>query len=93
MKVFIDNIIIDGQDKGELYIDSDERNYMVNVYNGKTDKQGKAVFTNKGYYTTLASAAKEIVKMEIHRSTASTLHELIRDVERIERYIESKITF
>jgi hypothetical protein len=96
MKVFIEDVtaIVEGVEevKGKMYIESDSMNYMINVYNGKFNDKGVEGYTNKsGYHTSLANVVKALVKMKIHESTASTLSELLQDIERIESYIDSKI--
>lgn len=94
MKVFIDQVVVNGEIKGDLYIESDSMQYMINLHTGaRTDDKGKVtdVYTNKGYYGTLAQAVKGIVKMKIAESQATTLSQLIADIAYIESYIDSKI--
>ncbi|NRF91488.1 hypothetical protein HQN89_10700 [Paenibacillus frigoriresistens] len=91
MKVFIEDIIVKGKVTGKMFIESDSMQYTITVYNGKVSDKGVEAYTNKGYYATLEQAVKQIMRMKISESTATTLSELIQDIKRIERWIESKI--
>jgi hypothetical protein len=91
MKIFIDNVIEDGQDKGELYLEStDDRNINLVQYrlNSKTGKVSAAIL---GYFTDRNSALKRVLKMEVHASTITTIHEVIKDNERIEKKMDAWI--
>jgi hypothetical protein len=93
MKVFIDNVIVDGEVKGKLYLESDEMQFVLKEYNGKVtvNAKGKEVeqYKTHGYYTNVHFALKHFLKMKIMGSTATTLRELQEDIESIRRYIES----
>ena len=92
MKIFIEDVIVDGEFKGKMFIESDSMQYMINIYSGKVNDKGVEAYTNKGgYHATLQQAVKVIMRMKINESTATTLSELIQDIKRIETYIESKI--
>jgi flagellar biosynthesis chaperone FliJ len=83
MKVQIEN---------NLFLESDERNFILREYTGKTDDKGKELSKTHGYYGTVQQALKGLTRMKIKQSTALTLSELIVDVNRIDEYISSKIT-
>jgi len=78
--------------EGNLYLESDELSFIIREYTGKTDKQGKKLCKTHGYFNSIQAAVKHIVKMKVKESTANTLSELIQDVERIEQWIESKLS-
>jgi len=80
------------QIEGQLYLESDERQFVLKQYNGKTDDKGKELFQSKGYFSSIEGAIKHLVKMKLMDSTSSTLSELLREIENIKAYIESKIT-
>lgn len=78
--------------EGNLFLESDERQFIIKEYSGKMDGTGKEMFKSLGYYPTIEQALKGFVNMKIKQSTASTLSELIQDVKRIELYIKSKLS-
>jgi hypothetical protein len=95
MKVFIDDVIENGEVKGKLYIESDERQFVVKEYNGSTttDKKGKVseVYKNHGHFTNIDQCVEHIaLRIKTKESTATTLLELAEDVKSIKRYIRSK---
>lgn len=92
MKVFIDDVYVDGEFKGKIFIESDAMQYMVNIYNGKVTDKGAEIYTTKGFFRTLEQAVKFVVRMKVNDSTATTLSELITDMRRIGEYIESKLS-
>lgn len=75
-----------------LYLESDERCFVIKDYSGKKDVNGKDLYKTHGYYSTIQQAIKKLVQMKIKQTTAQTLSELVTDVKRIELYIESKLT-
>lgn len=77
--------------EGNLFLESDERQFIIKEYTGKMDDKGKELFKAHGYYPTISLAMKSFVSMKIKQSTASTLSELIEDVKRIDLYIKSKL--
>lgn len=76
------------QIEDNLYIESDERQFVIKEYTGKTDKKGTPLFKTHGYYTKVEFALKKLLQMKVKESTATNLAELIQDIKRIERYIE-----
>jgi hypothetical protein len=73
MKVKIQDLYVDGDYKGTLYVESDERQYMLNEYNGKQDKDGRDIYKTHGFYPSVESALQKVLKLRIGRSTAQTL--------------------
>jgi len=84
------------QIEDNLYIESDTYGYQVKLYTGTRfdEKLQKDVdiTTTLGNYNTVKGCAKHILNMKIKESTAVTLPELLQAVERIEAYIDSKIS-
>lgn len=76
-----------------LYLESDERCFVIKEYTGKQDAKGKELFKPCGYFPTIQLAVQKLVQMKIKQSNAVTLFELVSDVERIEEYIKSKLAF
>lgn len=74
-----------------LYIESDDLQFVIRKYNGKEDKNGRPVYTNLGYFTNLSAAIQKLVKIKIKESEATTLRELLIDLRRIERDINEMI--
>ncbi|WP_409341044.1 hypothetical protein [Paenibacillus sp. MBLB4367] len=74
-----------------LFIESDTHNFMIREYKTRNDGKAERVTTH-GYFLSLAGAAKHLVKMKVKQSTATTLQELVSDIQRIEEYIHSKIS-
>lgn len=97
MKVFIDDVIADGEVKGKLFLESDERQFILKEYTGNFTTDAKGVqreqFNSRGYYPNIQSALRHFLKMKIKESTATTLQELATDFESISRYIESKFDY
>ncbi|MGE7880348.1 hypothetical protein [Peribacillus muralis] len=76
-----------------LYIEGDERGIEIRKYTGKFDeKTEKEIFKNYGYFQNVSGAVKKILRMKMAESKATTLSELLEDVQRIEKFIEDKIT-
>ena len=86
MKIHIEN---------NLYIESDGMQFILKEYTGKTTEvKGKEVeqYKTHGYFSSVSGALNKVVKMKIMDSTAQTLGELLREVEGIRKYIETKVT-
>ena len=75
----------------KLYIESDERQFILKEYTGKLDKEGNELYKTIGYFGKVNQALKHLVKLEVMKSEATNVRELIEDVERIEVKIESLI--
>lgn len=84
------------QIENNLYLESDERQFILKEYSGKQsiDKHGVATesFKTIGYYTDVRAAINKLVQMKVMESTAQTLGELLAEFESIRAYIESKVT-
>lgn len=76
------------QIEGKLYIESDDRQFVIKEYNGKFDDKGKELFKTVGYYTSVKDCLTRFLTLKIKESTAATLTELREDIIRVERYIE-----
>ncbi|WP_145413766.1 hypothetical protein [Paenibacillus xylanexedens] len=79
-----------------LFIESDSMQFIIKEYTGKqTVGEGGKVTENyktHGYYSDVKSCLNKIVKMKVMDSTATTLSELLEEVNGIKEYIESKVT-
>jgi hypothetical protein len=75
-----------------LFLESDERNFVIREYTGKQDKKGNDLFKTHGFYSTVQQALNGLVQMKVKQSTAVTLSELVLDIESIKEYINSKVT-
>jgi hypothetical protein len=78
--------------EGSLYLESDEMQFILKEYTGATDKNGRELYKTLGYFPDIRSAVKFLLKRKIMQSTATTLKELLQEVESIHRDIESRIT-
>lgn len=77
--------------KDSLYVESDSTQFIIKRYSGKQDKNGNDLFNTLGFFGSLASVVKYLIKMEMMESEATTLKELLVDIERIEREINRLI--
>lgn len=67
------------------------KEYTGNVYKNKeTGKETESTNTH-GYFTSVQSAVKKLVKMKVMESTATDLKGLLEDVEDIKRFIEERV--
>ncbi|UED70760.1 hypothetical protein [Brevibacillus sp. HD3.3A] len=80
------------QIEGNLYLESDDMQFIIKEYNGKKDATGRELYKTHGYFPSVQSAVKHLVKMKVMQSTAQTLSELHQDALRIEQYVESQLT-
>jgi hypothetical protein len=71
-----------------IYIVSDERQFILKESTGKFDDKGNELYKNLGYFGKVNQALKHLVKLNIMKSEAKNVSELIADVERIESKIE-----
>jgi hypothetical protein len=79
------------QVEDKLFVESDERQFTIKQYTGKFDDKGKELFKSLGHFNTLNQALKHLVKLNIMKSDASTIGELIRGIEKIEKRINELI--
>ncbi|WP_019123794.1 hypothetical protein [Brevibacillus massiliensis] len=75
-----------------LFLESDGLQFIVKEYTGKKDTLGRDLYKVHGYFPTVTSSLNHLVKMKVMQSTAQTLSELVQDIQRIEQYIESKLS-
>ncbi|MCM3488812.1 hypothetical protein M3689_05765 [Alkalihalophilus marmarensis] len=75
------------QIEGNLYLESDSRQFIIKEYSNKQDENGNELFKVKGYFGTLSAAINKLVVMEICKSEASTLKELAADLNWIQKNI------
>lgn len=82
------------QIENKLYIESDDRQFIIKKYTGTFDKTDpeKELFKPLGYYGTLRQAVKAIIKMKLMKSDATTIKELLNELTRIEDEINQLIT-
>lgn len=87
------------QIEGSLYLESDEYQFILKEYTGSFGKprregeQPRAVYKHHGYFPTVESAMLKVLTMKVKDSTAQSLSELIRDVNRIKQEISKSIQF
>lgn len=72
----------------KLYIESDERQYILKEYTGKFDDKNNELYKTLGYFGKVTQVLKHLVKLNIMKTEAENVRELIADVERIEKRIE-----
>lgn len=73
-----------------IYIESDDRQFIIKKY-GKKDKNGNDTYTSLGYFTTLESVCKYLIRLKVFESQATTIKELLDDYRRIEKEIKQLI--
>ncbi len=81
--------------EGDIYISGTGLDFSLQRRTvAKEGKQaGEEIFTSYGYYTSVASCMKALLKEKIMESTATELKGLIADVERIETDLKALINF
>lgn len=79
------------QVEDKIFIESDDMQYILKRYTGKFDKNDKESYKVLGYFNTIQQIVKHLMKMEVMKSTASDLKELLADIERIENRINELI--
>lgn len=78
--------------EGNVFLESDEFQFIIKEYTGSKDKNGNPTYKTHGYFTSLQSAIKALVTMKIKESTAKELETLIEEVRKIYEMIEEKIS-
>lgn len=81
-----------------LFLESDEHQYILKLYNGtfttynegKENEYERENFKTLGYFASVEQAIKKLIDMEIKTSSAENLSELLKDINAIKRWIESK---
>lgn len=82
--------------EGDWFISGDAMDYSLERRSiGKEDtaNEGKELFANKGYFPSVSSCMKALLKERIGESTALDLKGLIADVARIEMDLKALIKF
>ncbi|GEM_PF-1734990 len=75
-----------------IYLESDGTAFSIREYTGKNfNKDGKEIPKVHGNYSTVKSAMNGLIKKKVMETTATTLKELVEDLERIEKFIVSKL--
>lgn len=93
MKVFIEDVIADGEVKGKLYLESDSLNFMIREYNGSVNEKGVEAYKNHGYFSSVVFALNYLIEFNVKKSTAQTLTELRNDIKKIESIISSEFNW
>ena len=87
------------QIEGNLYLESDEYQFILKEYTGRFAKpkqegeEPREISKTHGYFPTVESAMLKVLTMKVKESTATSLRELITDVERIKQELNKAITF
>lgn len=81
-----------GQIEDNLYLESDGMQFIIKEYTGKQDNLDRDLYKVHGYFSGVDHAIKHLIKMKVMQSTAHTLSELVQDISRIGKYIESKLS-
>jgi|SRR5690625_544560 len=82
--------------EGNIYLESDEYQYILREYTGKftTYNKGKEneyereIFKLIGYYPTVEHAVNKLFEIKVKETTANTLSELLEDMSEIRKYVE-----
>ncbi|MFC5528421.1 hypothetical protein [Cohnella yongneupensis] len=75
--------------EGNLYLESDERQFVLKEYTGGTNKDGNELYKTIAYLTDIQHAFRYILRQKIKETTASNVKELIADLQRIESWLHS----
>lgn len=70
--------------EGNLYVESDERQYIVREYLGTFDKEGRENQKTPHHFKTFGGVLRYLLNKELRATTATTLFELLKEFERIE---------
>lgn len=82
-----------------LYIESDEHQYILKRYTGKTitmnkgkeDEYAKDDFKVIGFYGTITQAINKVISDKIKISNAKDLYGLRQDIQAIKQWVENKM--
>ena len=85
--------------EGKTYLESDEYQYVLKTYTGnfqtynkgKENEYERETFKVEGYYGTIKQALNAVINMKIKESTATSIGELLKEIEHIRDYVK-KIT-
>ncbi len=73
--------------EGNIYIESDERQFIVREYTGTRDKEGREIQKDPRYFTSFNGCLKYLLNKELRDSTVSDLKELKNELRRIEEVL------
>jgi len=76
-----------------LYIESDEYQFILKEYTSKVDKHGRELYKTHGYFSKLEHVLHKLVRMKIKESNATTLKELLKEIKELKEYFKDKIDF
>ena len=79
--------------EGNMYLESDEYQFILKEYTGNKDKQGRELYKTHGYFGKLEQALNKLVKMKIKESKSTTLKELLKEIKELKQYFREKIDF
>lgn len=82
------------QIEGNLYLESDSMQFIIKDYTGAVNvdkKTGKETetYNTLGYFSSIESACKFLIKMKLMQSSAANLQELLQDFNRINQWVRS----
>lgn len=77
--------------EGNLYVESDNYQFILKEYTGKTDDEGKELFKVHGYFSRLENLLNKLVRMKIKETNAKTLKELLKEIQDLKTYFKNKI--
>jgi hypothetical protein len=77
------------QVEDNLFIESDDMQFILKRYSGKFDKNGKETYKVLGYFSNLKQVVKHLIKLSCLESTATTFKELFGHLEKMESKIDS----
>lgn len=80
-----------------LYLESDGMQFIIKEYTGniyKDKKTGKETesFNTHGYFNSVQSACRHLLKIKLMESTATDLKTLLQGVQEIREWIEAKVS-
>lgn len=82
--------------EGDLYLESDTMQFIIKEYTGavsvdkKTGKETE-IYNTHGYFTSIESACKYLVKMKLMQSTAGNLTEFLQDFRTLDQWIRAQL--
>jgi hypothetical protein len=67
-----------------IYLESDDRQFVLKQYTGKKDKKDNELFKALGYFGNLRTVISFLIRMDLMQSTITELHELLPEIKRLE---------
>lgn len=93
MKILISPTFTEqGDEKGQLYLESDSMQFILREYWIGTNKDGEPKESSKtlGYYPSIASVLTHAFKMRIMESQANDLAELVKDYQELSAWFRDQ---